>query len=55
VHGTEEHPNVAISLHALGGVLRVQGDLAGARKALEHSLAIKTKLLGTEKHSEVAA
>ncbi|WP_437728926.1 tetratricopeptide repeat protein [Sorangium sp. So ce861] len=55
VHGTEEHPDVAASLHELGGVLRAQGDLAGARKALERSLAIKAKVHGTEEHPDVAA
>ncbi|AGP37134.1 hypothetical protein SCE1572_23205 [Sorangium cellulosum So0157-2] len=55
VHGTEEHPEVAASLHALGTVLRAQGDPAGARQALERSLAINTKVHGTEEHPEVAA
>ncbi|KYF73026.1 hypothetical protein BE17_36145, partial [Sorangium cellulosum] len=54
-HGTEEHPDVAASLHALGNVLRAQGDFAGARKALERSLAIKAKVHGTEDHPDVGA
>ncbi|WP_437311698.1 tetratricopeptide repeat protein [Sorangium sp. So ce388] len=54
-HGTEEHPEVAASLHELGGVLRAQGDLAGAREALERSLAIEAKVHGTEEHPSVAA
>jgi tetratricopeptide (TPR) repeat protein len=55
VLGTEEHPDVAASLHALGRVLQAQGDLGGARLALERSLAIKAKVLGTEEHPAVAA
>ncbi|WP_437942307.1 tetratricopeptide repeat protein [Sorangium sp. So ce341] len=54
MHGTEEHPSVAASLHALGSVLRAQGDLAGARKALERSLVIEAKVHGTEEHPSVA-
>ncbi|WP_437339154.1 tetratricopeptide repeat protein [Sorangium sp. So ce394] len=54
-HGTEEHPEVATSLNELGGVLRAQGDFAGARKALERSLAIQAKVHGTEEHPSVAA
>jgi tetratricopeptide (TPR) repeat protein len=53
--GTEEHPAVAASLHELGGVLQAQGDLAGARRALERSLDITAKVLGTEEHPDVAA
>ncbi|KYF87988.1 hypothetical protein BE20_02825 [Sorangium cellulosum] len=55
VHGTEEHPEVAASLHELGTVLRAQGDLVGAHQTLERSLAIKTNVHGTEEHPEVAA
>jgi tetratricopeptide (TPR) repeat protein len=53
--GTEEHPDVAASLHELGGLLLAQGDLARARTALERSHAILTKMLGTEEHPDVAA
>ena len=53
--GTEEHPDIAISLHMLGSALRAQGDLAGARNALERALAIHVKALGAEEHPDVAA
>ena len=55
VHGTDEHPSVAASLHALAGVLQAQGDLAGAKSRLERSLEIKAKVHGTDEHPEVAA
>ena len=55
VLGTEEHPDVAVVLHEIGGVLHAQGDLAGARTSLERSLAISVKVLGTEEHHHVAA
>ena len=32
VHGTDEHPEVAASLHALAGVLKAQGDLSRRQK-----------------------
>ncbi|WP_437563968.1 tetratricopeptide repeat protein [Sorangium sp. So ce542] len=54
-HGTEEHRDVAVSLHALGGALMARGDLAGARRAMERSMAIKAKVHGTEEHRDVAA
>jgi tetratricopeptide (TPR) repeat protein len=53
--GTEAHPDVAAALHVLGSVLEAQGDLVGARRALEHSLDIEVKVLGTEDHLNVAA
>ena len=40
VHGTEEHPDVALSLNGLGMVLKDQGKLAEAAAHLERSLAI---------------
>ena len=55
MHGTEEHPSVAASLHALAGVLQAQGDLQGARERLERSLEIDTRVHGTEEHPSVAA
>ncbi|WP_164012637.1 tetratricopeptide repeat protein [Pyxidicoccus trucidator] len=51
----EEHPDVAASLHALAGVLKAQGDLAGARERLERTLRILARLYGTEEHPDVAA
>ena len=54
VHGTEEHPAVAASLHWLGAVLKAQGDLGGARRALGRSHDLLVKVLGTEAHREVA-
>ncbi|WP_159397190.1 tetratricopeptide repeat protein [Sorangium cellulosum] len=53
--GTEQHPDVAASLHVLGIVLRAQGDLAGARHALECSRGIWVKVYGTEEYPEVAS
>ena len=44
LYGTDEHPNVATSLHELAGVLKAQGDLNGARSRLERSLQIKEAL-----------
>ena len=55
MHGTEEHPDVAASLHELAGVLKAQGDLQGARERLERSLEIKARVHGTEEHPDVAA
>ena len=40
VHGTDEHPSVAASLHELAGVLKAQGDLSGAKSRLERALEI---------------
>lgn len=48
--GTEEHPSVAASLHELAGVLRAQGDLAGARALYERVLAIDERLYGGREH-----
>jgi tetratricopeptide (TPR) repeat protein len=53
--GTEEHPEVVVSLRVLGSVLEAQGDLAGARKALERSLALLARVHGTEEHPDVFA
>jgi tetratricopeptide (TPR) repeat protein len=55
VFGTEDHPDVAASLHELARVHHAQGDLAGARDRLERSLRIWAKVLGTEDHRSVAA
>ena len=53
--GTEEHPDVHEALHVLGNVLHAQGDLTGARTALERALAIEAGVYGTEDHHSVAA
>ncbi len=42
-------------LHAFAGLLRVQGELPGARQLLERSLEIQRRVLGTDEHREVAA
>ena len=55
MHGTDEHPSVAASLHALAGVLKAQGDLSGAKSRLERSLQIQAKVHGTDEHPSVAA
>jgi tetratricopeptide (TPR) repeat protein len=55
VHQTEDHPDVATSLHELAGVLLAQGDLPGARDLLERSFCIRAKVIGTEDHPDVAA
>ena len=54
VHGTEEHPDVAASLHNMGAVLQAQGRYAEAATHYERSLAIYIKVHGTEEHSDVA-
>ena len=51
----EESSDIAASLHSLAGVLKAQGDLAGARQRLERSLEIKARVFGTEDHPDVAA
>jgi tetratricopeptide (TPR) repeat protein len=53
------HPDgsvrLGVYLHELAGVLRAQGELAGARARLERSLDIEQKVHGTEDHPDVAA
>ncbi len=46
-----EHPNVAIRVNNLGGVLYALGNLAGARAAYERALAIDEATYGSEHHS----
>ena len=41
---------MAASLHELAAVLLAQGDLAGARESLEHSLSIQARVFGTTEH-----
>jgi hypothetical protein len=41
-----DHPDVAIRLSNLGGVLRALGDLQGAKKNYERALEIFRKFLG---------
>jgi tetratricopeptide (TPR) repeat protein len=48
-----EHPDVALSLNNLGGLLRVQGSYAEAAPLYERSLAIFEKSLGSE-HPKMA-
>ena len=43
-----EHPLTARSLGNLGGVLRAQGDISGARRLWERALAIRETVLGCE-------
>jgi tetratricopeptide (TPR) repeat protein len=43
-----EHPDTATSLNNLAGLLKRQGDLAGARPLYERALAIFEKVLGPE-------
>lgn len=52
--GTEDHPSVAASLHELAGVLRAQGELAGARETCEIVLEIKGRVFGTREHFSTA-
>jgi tetratricopeptide (TPR) repeat protein len=47
-----DHPEVAVTLHSLGFVLRDQVDLPGARAHLERALAIQETTLGPD-HVEV--
>ncbi|WAS96989.1 tetratricopeptide repeat protein [Nannocystis punicea] len=53
-HGTENHPEVAACLHALGGVLHAQGRLPAARAIHERALEIQVAVHGTDKHLSVA-
>jgi tetratricopeptide (TPR) repeat protein len=53
-HGPD-HPNVAIRLNNLGGMLCVQGDLEGARIHGERALAIYDKFLGPDHPDTVLA
>ena len=48
-----EHPDTAMSLNNLAGLLQAQGDLAGARPLYERALAIREKVLGPE-HPDTA-
>jgi tetratricopeptide (TPR) repeat protein len=48
-----EHPDTAENLNALGFLLRLQGDLTGARPLLERALTIREKTLGPE-HPDTA-
>ena len=48
-----DHPEVAIDVNNLGGVLRERGDLAGAAAAFERALAIDEAAYGPD-HPEVA-
>ena len=48
-----EHPDTAENLNALGFLLRLQGDLTGARPLLERALAVREKVLGPE-HPDTA-
>ena len=48
--GTEEHPNVAISIAALAVVLAGQGDHQAAVTANRRALAIRDKCFGTRDH-----
>jgi tetratricopeptide (TPR) repeat protein len=47
------HPDTAISLNNLGGLLQGQGDLPGARPYVERALAIREKALGPD-HPDMA-
>jgi hypothetical protein len=48
-----DHPHTATSLNNLAGLLRAQGDLAGARPLFERALAICEKGLGPD-HPDTA-
>ena len=52
-HSGPDHPDTASSLNHLGYLLRVQGDLAGARPYYERALAIYEKALGPD-HPDTA-
>jgi len=50
-----DHPNVAIRVNNLGGVLKALGDLAGAREAFERALRIwETTLPAGHRYIEIA-
>jgi hypothetical protein len=46
-----EHPDVAVGISTLGGVLEAKGDLAGAERLYRESLDMRRRLLGPD-HSE---
>jgi tetratricopeptide (TPR) repeat protein len=52
-YGTENHPNIAMLLYELCGVLLAQRDLLGARNAIERALDLQVKGHGTEEHPDV--
>ena len=54
VFGTELHPSVAASLHALAGVLKAQGDLDGAIQTYRKTLEIEEGLYRTRNHFSTA-
>lgn len=54
VLGTQVHPRVAASCHALARAMREQGHLVRAQALLERSLEILQEIHGTQEHLSVA-
>ena len=55
LHGDRDHPGIATTLHALGGVSLAAGDLPEAKQYLEESLRMKCSLHGDRDHPGIAA
>ena len=46
----QDHPDLALSLNSLGGLLKEQGDYAGARPYYEQALAMSRQLYPAERY-----
>ena len=55
LHRDRDHPNIAVTLHALGEVSQAAGDLPEAKQHLEESLRMKRSLHGDRDHPGIAA
>ena len=55
LYGDRDHPGKAATLHALGQLSRVAGDLPAAKQLLEESLRMKCSLYGDRDHPGKAA
>ena len=55
LHGDRDHPDIAATLHVLGGVRQAAGDLPEAKRYLEESLRMKRSLHGDWDHPDIAA
>ena len=53
--GTRQHPDVASTLHQLGVVEQLSGNLREAKKLYEEALEIETNVYGTRQHPDVAS
>ena len=53
-HGNRVHPDIAATLHELGGVSQAAGDLPQAKQFLEESLRMERSLHGDRDHPGIA-